>query len=223
MGQAGGWVRAWGSFSASRRPDVALSPPSETIWVQELSRSTLPEGWSEHQDAEGKTYYHNKATGTSTYERPAGRDRDPQPGRVKHTLSLTGLVLLPFLVALLATAVVKSAVRKPVPGTPWVVVRTKDAKILYYNTATKKSVWKLPVELQGKPLPSLETSPEPEAQEGAEDAESGGKSTIIPILRKGMVCPPLLSDEERSFLYPHETVASWGPHWPDPLCILPHR
>lgn len=56
-------------------------------------------------------------------------------------------------------------IRKPIPGTEWLLVRTSDGLEFYFDKANKKSVWEMPEELK-EPIEKLKE------QERLEEEES---------------------------------------------------
>jgi len=51
-------------------PSTGYPPPMTAPAVQHTSTAPLPAGWAEYTEANGRTYYHNAATGITQYERP---------------------------------------------------------------------------------------------------------------------------------------------------------
>lgn len=89
-----------------------------------------PANWSEHKAQDGRTYYHNKVTKVSTYDRPACLDKEKQEKA--------------------AAAAAGGEAKKP-PGPPalppckWKEYKTAEGKT-YYSDGSK-SLWEEPAEL----------------------------------------------------------------------------
>lgn len=81
--------------------------------------STLPEGWTAHQDAEGRTFYANAATGESSWEAPA------------------------------ATYAAPAAQPPPYPGSDalpegWSAHQDDQGRTFYHNAASGETSWDKP-------------------------------------------------------------------------------
>mmetsp|Transcript_136869 Transcript_136869/g.355250 ORF Transcript_136869/g.355250 Transcript_136869/m.355250 type:complete len:1369 (-) Transcript_136869:35-4141(-) len=51
--------------------DIDPIKESDMLWIaEEAFNAALPPGWSEHQDEEGRVYFHNNATGDSVWRHP---------------------------------------------------------------------------------------------------------------------------------------------------------
>lgn len=95
-----------------------------------------PANWSEHAAADGRTYYHNKVTKVSTYDRPACLDKDKQQAAAAAKADGAGPGA--------------AGAKKP-PGPPalppckWKEYKTAEGKT-YYSDGSK-SLWEEPAEL----------------------------------------------------------------------------
>lgn len=62
------------------------------------------------------------------------------------------------------TAHLSLDIRKPIPGTEWLLVRTSDGLEFYFDKANKKSVWEMPEELK-EPIEKLKEQERQEEEE----------------------------------------------------------
>ncbi|KAF8586990.1 hypothetical protein K439DRAFT_1408071 [Ramaria rubella] len=120
---------------------IPLGPPGFPSFIP----PPLPPGWTEHQAPGGQTYYHHAATNQSTYTRPL--PGFPVPGGI------------PFMGP--GAAVIPGAappkekkkkerplVKTPIPGTPWLRVKTTEGNVFWTHKERKESVWVVPDEIK---------------------------------------------------------------------------
>ncbi|XP_062856994.1 transcription elongation regulator 1a isoform X2 [Trichomycterus rosablanca] len=130
--------------------------------------------WSEFKTAEGKSYYHNKRTQETTWEKPEQlQEKEPElekPSQAaEDTLDLDlmqvdhgcprvdppkdqkeELKVMEMTEEEKLAKKAKPVATNPIPGTPWCVVWTGDDRVFFYNPTTRLSMWERPEELVGR-------------------------------------------------------------------------
>jgi transcription elongation regulator 1 len=90
--------------------------------------------------AGGVLYWHNAATGASTYTRPAPVVPPP------------GFVSLPPPAPEKKKKKEKPKDKTPIPGTTWIRVKTTEGNVFYMDKESKKSEWTIPEAIKvGRP------------------------------------------------------------------------
>ncbi|KAF7776168.1 hypothetical protein Agabi119p4_4561 [Agaricus bisporus var. burnettii] len=90
-----------------------------------LAVPPLPPPWSEHPAPGGRTYYYNNQTLQSTYARPVPSF---------HTMLQANYI----------GKKEKPLLKKQIPGTEWLCVKTNLGNIFYFSKSKRESVWSAP-------------------------------------------------------------------------------
>ncbi|KAH0839764.1 Hsp90 protein-domain-containing protein [Lanmaoa asiatica] len=92
----------------------------------------LPSGWTEHVGPGGQPYYYHAASQQSTYVRPLPAFPIVPPPTVQPSKKKKE----------------KPLVKRPIPGTEWLRVRTTEGNTFYTHKGRKESVWIAPEEIK---------------------------------------------------------------------------
>ncbi|KIJ53807.1 hypothetical protein M422DRAFT_25572 [Sphaerobolus stellatus SS14] len=111
----------------------------------------LPPGWTEHQAPTGHTYYYHAVTGQSSYTRPLPNMPFP-PGVTAPIAGQTGMAFNAIIPGAAPPKEKKKKekplVKTPIPGTPWLRVKTTEGNVFYTHKEKKESVWEVPEEIK---------------------------------------------------------------------------
>lgn len=109
--------------------------------------------WTEHRAPDGRTYFYNRQTGTSSWTRPpelggAALAAAPAPAPAAAAAAAGGATAGAAASAAMVpgAAAAMSAAARPA-ATAWKEYRAPDGRAYYYNAETKESRWTIPDEL----------------------------------------------------------------------------
>ncbi|XP_052006164.1 transcription elongation regulator 1-like isoform X1 [Xyrauchen texanus] len=156
------------SFVPMMPPQMMASGPSG------LPGTLSTSDWTEFRTLEGKSYYYNKHTQETTWEKPeelkeTEKERekvkelivDMNDGEIMDMEDGSPIIDPPkehkeelkeeeMTEEQKAAKKAKPIATTPIPGTPWCLVWTGDERVFYYNPTTRLSMWERPEELVGR-------------------------------------------------------------------------
>ncbi|XP_070540573.1 transcription elongation regulator 1-like [Ptychodera flava] len=124
--------------------------------------------WSEHKNADGRTYYYNSRTMESTWEKPkellekekSTTEKEKEVEEESEKMEVDEKETNVEEKAEPEEAEKsepkdtadksKPIASKAVPGTPWCVVWTGDERVFFFNASTRASLWEKPDDLKGR-------------------------------------------------------------------------
>ncbi|XP_077992792.1 transcription elongation regulator 1-like isoform X2 [Glandiceps talaboti] len=146
-------------------PSVTLPSTPLAVTPQVVRPAKPVSEWSEHKNADGRTYYYNSRTMESTWEKPkelADKDKssdekdknkeEPEKMEVdeKESKKEENKEAEESDKEDKDTDKSKPIQSKAVPGTPWCVVWTGDERVFFFNASTRASLWEKPDDLKGR-------------------------------------------------------------------------
>ena len=133
--------------------DIEMVESTSEVNTEKNKKSILPNNWKEHVDKKsGKTYYHNKATNKTSWERPqdsvTNERMKKNREKMRNTNKTKASAKMKNKFATTSNKNTEKNKKKNLPDNWKELVDEKSGKKYFYNVITKETSWERPPDLQ---------------------------------------------------------------------------